>query len=147
MWLFEEIENINSKKLSSYSVETDRNKDFRRIKIMFICMLTFLLLLFLPWTQNISSKGIVTSLRPEQRPQELNSMIAGSIEKWYVKEGDLVKKGQAIASLDQRELKKRLEKELNDYMTVRWDFEQTHEDYKDYKDRYLLTDEMKRILE
>ncbi|HQO89302.1 MAG TPA: HlyD family efflux transporter periplasmic adaptor subunit [Chitinophagales bacterium] len=96
MWLFEEIENINNKKLSSYSVETDRNKDFRRIKIMFICMLTFLLLLFLPWTQNISSKGIVTSLRPEQRPQELNSMIAGSIEKWYVKEGDLVKKGDTI---------------------------------------------------
>ena len=43
MWLFEEIENINSKKLSSYSVETDRNKDFRRIKIMFICMMTFLI--------------------------------------------------------------------------------------------------------
>jgi len=58
-----------------------------------------------------------------------------------------VKKGQAIASLDQRELKKRLEKELNDYLTVRWNFEQTHEDYKEYKDNATLTDEMKRILE
>lgn len=55
-----------------------------------------LLLLFLPWTQNIRSNGEVLTLRPEQRPQTINALIGGRIEKWFVKEGDLVKKGDTI---------------------------------------------------
>jgi hypothetical protein len=47
--------------------------------------------LFLPWTQNISGKGAVTTLKPNQRPQSIQSVISGRIEKWYVKEGDFVK--------------------------------------------------------
>ncbi|NCX96327.1 MAG: HlyD family efflux transporter periplasmic adaptor subunit [Chitinophagia bacterium] len=56
-------------------------------------------LLFLPWTQNIKARGNVTTLRQEQRPQELNSTIAGKIVKWYVKEGDYLKAGDTIAQL------------------------------------------------
>ena len=52
--------------------------------------------LFLPWTQNISGSGAVTTLRPDQRPQTIHSAIAGRIEKWYVKEGDFVRKGDTI---------------------------------------------------
>ena len=63
-----------------------------------------------------------------------------------VKKGDWVKKGQAIASLDTRELRKKLDKTLNLYMTQRNSFEQTQEDYQDEKERLLLTDEIKRIL-
>ena len=55
-----------------------------------------LLILFLPWTQNIRSNGEVLTLRPEQRPQTINALIGGRIEKWFVKEGDLVKKGDTI---------------------------------------------------
>ncbi|MFC5269669.1 HlyD family secretion protein [Adhaeribacter terreus] len=57
------------------------------------------LLLFLPWTQNINSYGTVTTLRPEERPQTINSTIAGRIEKWHVREGQLVEKGDTIVSL------------------------------------------------
>ena len=53
-------------------------------------------ILFLPWTQNISGTGAVTTLRPDQRPQTIHAAIAGRIEKWYVKEGDFVKKGDTI---------------------------------------------------
>lgn len=53
-------------------------------------------LLFLPWTQNISGSGAVTTLKPNQRPQTIQSAIAGRIEKWYVQEGDFVKKGDTI---------------------------------------------------
>jgi multidrug efflux pump subunit AcrA (membrane-fusion protein) len=56
-------------------------------------------ILFLPWTQNIRSKGTVTTLRPEQRPQEVNAFIGGRVEKWFVKEGDLVKAGDTILQL------------------------------------------------
>ncbi|SHL83576.1 HlyD family secretion protein [Flavobacterium xinjiangense] len=52
--------------------------------------------LFLPWTQNVSGTGAVTTLKPNQRPQSIQSVISGRIEKWYVQEGDFVKKGDTI---------------------------------------------------
>jgi multidrug resistance efflux pump len=55
-----------------------------------------LVALFLPWTQNISGSGSVTTLKPNQRPQSIQSVISGRIEKWYVQEGDYVKKGDTI---------------------------------------------------
>lgn len=58
--------------------------------------LLLLLILFLPWTQNISGTGFVTTLKPNQRPQTIHSAIAGRLEKWYVKEGDYVNKGDTI---------------------------------------------------
>ena len=61
-----------------------------------IIMLVGLVFLFLPWTQNIRTPGYVTTLEPEQRPQKLNSIIAGQIEQWYVREGDYVEKGDTI---------------------------------------------------
>jgi len=54
------------------------------------------IIMFLPWTQNINSKGAVTTLRPEQRPQSIHSAISGRIEKWYVQEGDFVNKGDTV---------------------------------------------------
>ena len=56
-------------------------------------------MLFLPWTQNIQSKGVITALRPDERPQTIQNTIPGKIEKWYVQEGDLVKKGDTILYL------------------------------------------------
>ena len=56
-------------------------------------------MLFLPWTQNIQSNGVITALRPDERPQTIQNTIPGKIEKWYVQEGDLVKKGDTILYL------------------------------------------------
>lgn len=58
-----------------------------------------IVILLLPWTQNIRARGYVTTLRQESRPQEINSIIAGRIVKWYIKEGDRVNKGDTIAQL------------------------------------------------
>jgi len=55
-----------------------------------------LIALFLPWTQNISGTGFVTTLKPGQRPQSIQSVISGRLEKWYVQEGDFVNKGDTI---------------------------------------------------
>lgn len=60
-----------------------------------------LVMLFLPWTQNIKAKGIITSLYQEQRPQDINSPIPGRIIKWWVKEGDYVKKGDTLLQLSE----------------------------------------------
>ena len=55
-----------------------------------------LIFIFLPWTQNIRGKGALTTLKPDQRPQTIQSAIPGKIEKWYVQEGDYVEKGDTI---------------------------------------------------
>ncbi len=65
-------------------------------KIIAIVSVFGVIALFLPWTQNISGSGAVTTLKPNQRPQTIQSVISGRIEKWFVKEGDFVKKGDTI---------------------------------------------------
>jgi multidrug resistance efflux pump len=65
-------------------------------KIIWGFILLLVLFLFLPWTQNIKGSGNVTTLKPNQRPQTIHTAIAGRIEKWYVQEGDFVKKGDTI---------------------------------------------------
>ncbi|MBP6385350.1 MAG: HlyD family efflux transporter periplasmic adaptor subunit [Pseudarcicella sp.] len=62
-------------------------------------LLFFVVVLFMPWTQNIKSKGDITTLKQEHRPQKINSPIPGKINKWYVKEGDFVNKGDTILVL------------------------------------------------
>lgn len=57
------------------------------------------IILFLPWTQNISGQGEVTTLTPDQRPQTIQSPIPGRILKWYVREGDSIKKGDTIMQI------------------------------------------------
>ena len=66
---------------------------------IFICM-GFVILL-LPWTQNIQASGKVTTLYPSQRPQEVESALAGRIEKWFVNEGDTVSAGDTILHLSE----------------------------------------------
>ena len=60
-----------------------------------------LIVLFLPWTQNITGKGFLTTQKPDQRPQTIQSPIPGRIERWYVKEGDFVKKGDTILHISE----------------------------------------------
>lgn len=65
-------------------------------KIIWAFVLMLVLFLFLPWTQNIKGTGFVTTLKPNQRPQTIHTAIPGRIEKWFVQEGDFVKKGDTI---------------------------------------------------
>jgi multidrug efflux pump subunit AcrA (membrane-fusion protein) len=58
-------------------------------------------ILFLPWTQNIRSKGQITSLYQEQKPQKIYSPIAGKINRWWVKEGDFVQQGDTLAKISE----------------------------------------------
>lgn len=77
----------------------------------------------------------------------LQFQTSGRLAWVGVKEGDKVKKWQAIASLDKQDLEKRLKKTMNDYLTNRWNFEDTQDEYRSTKENFLVTDEIKRILE
>lgn len=74
-------------------------RTFARLILLFLVI--FFIFLFLPWTQNIRADGFLTTLRPEQRPQTVNAIIPGRIEKWYVREGNLVQKGDTILFLSE----------------------------------------------
>lgn len=93
--------NIKAKTDLLHKYKTVRNLDKKSHykilnRIIVIMCLVIAIVFFLPWTQNISGTGAVTTLKPGQRPQTINTTIAGKIEKWYVQEGDYVNKGDTI---------------------------------------------------
>jgi len=94
-------ENVNFSKYSAYSSTVDRKVHNFISKIMLGLAIFLVILMFLPWTQTIQGNGYVTALRPEQRPQTIQSPIPGKIEKWYIQEGDFVKKGDTILRISE----------------------------------------------
>lgn len=102
--------NISHHKVSEYiSIKNFKsgkvifNKEYHKWfkKILLVFSLLIFLILFLPWTQNITSYGNVTTLKPDQRPQTLQSQIPGRIEEWFVKEGDFIEKGDTILRISE----------------------------------------------
>ncbi|WP_200977798.1 HlyD family secretion protein [Echinicola sp. 20G] len=97
--------NISENSISKYV----KQKDFKAFKVLeefsyfkfsrravILFLLGLFVFLLLPWTQNIQTNGYVTTISPEQRPQSIQTVIAGRLEKWYVKEGDFVNKGDTV---------------------------------------------------
>ncbi len=79
-----------------------RHSYSKKIKYLgYTILITFFVILFLPWTQSVETLGKVTTLNPENRLQTINSRIAGRIEKWYVNEGDFVNKNDTIAFISE----------------------------------------------
>jgi len=70
-------------------------------RFLIALFLILIVVLFLPWTQNIFGKGYVTTLQPEKRPQTIQSPIPGKIEAWMVREGDLVHKGDTLLKISE----------------------------------------------
>lgn len=94
-------------------------------------------------TQYLTLAGKVDA----ERFVNLQFQTSGKLAWVGVKEGDSVKKWQAIASLDKAELQKQFQKTMNNYLTNRWNFEDVQDKYKQTKEDRLVTDEIKRILE
>lgn len=87
---------VDQKKYKSFHLVRGYRARRTFTRVLLICFGIFLIVLFLPWTQIIQSRGYVTTLSPDQRPQTIQSVISGRIENWFVKEGDRVKKGDTI---------------------------------------------------
>ncbi len=70
-------------------------------RFFMVVLLIFIIILFLPWQQNIRGTGKVTPFNPGNRPQTVETAIAGRIQKWYVQEGDYIEKGDTIITLSE----------------------------------------------
>jgi len=77
-------------------------KKFKTIRNWLIGIFSLVfIILFLPWQQNINGKGKVTPFAPEDRPQNVPSIISGRIEKWKVVEGQFIKKGDTLVVISE----------------------------------------------
>jgi len=92
---------INKENFKSFSKIMGRKKDRVLKRLLFSLLVMLIIILCLPWTQNISGNGRLTSLRPDQRPQSIQTVLPGKIEAWYVKEGDYVKSGDTIMRISE----------------------------------------------
>ncbi|AKM79196.1 MAG: Efflux transporter, RND family, MFP subunit [Candidatus Beckwithbacteria bacterium GW2011_GWB1_47_15] len=90
-------------------------------------------------TQTVAASGVVKS----ETQVDLKFQTSGQLAWVGVRVGDRVQKWQALASLDQRQLKKQLAQELIDYSKERNDFEEDRR--VTYQDT-LVTDTLKRVL-
>jgi multidrug resistance efflux pump len=86
---------------SSLMAVSDRGKPIKKLRIFIYISLGFIAFLFLPWTQNVRAPGKLTTLYPEQRPQTVQNVIPGRIEKWYVREGNFVNPGDTIIRISE----------------------------------------------
>ncbi|HCC84511.1 MAG TPA: hypothetical protein DEP87_02415 [Candidatus Pacebacteria bacterium] len=78
-------------------------------------------------TQTIEASGVVDA----KEKASLRFIAGGKVVYLGAKEGDDVKKWQTLATIDARDLKKRLEKNLNLYSIERNSWDQTLDDTKD----------------
>ena len=68
-------------------------------RILIVVLFIIIIIMMLPWRQTIPGRGTVTALRPQDRPQTVQNQIGGRIERWAVREGQEVKKGDTILVL------------------------------------------------
>jgi multidrug resistance efflux pump len=94
---------IDGKENNLNSVSNAYKKPYSKIikYSLFALFFSGFVILCMPWTQNIQSTGKVTTLNPENRPQDITSRIAGRVEKWFIKEGDFVHKNDTIAFISE----------------------------------------------
>ena len=76
----------------------------RVMRTVFIMLLTgfiiaLVFLIYVPWVQTTTGRGIVTTLSPNEREQTINALVTGRIEEWYVRDGAKVKKGDPIVRI------------------------------------------------
>lgn len=84
-----------------YSLRTLKTPGVGRTvaKVLMVITLIFIIFLFLPWQQNIRGKGKLTALNPKNRPQLVQSAIAGRITSWNIIEGDYVNYGDTLLTI------------------------------------------------
>lgn len=77
-----------------------------------------LLMLFLPWLQNIQGIGVLTAYQPTDRIQTINSPIDGLVSKWHIVEGAKVKTGDLLLEIRDVDpnFSKRLQEQLENNM-------------------------------
>jgi len=100
-----------------------------------------------PSRQDITNQIILSGSVSASSVANLRFQNSGKLVWVGVKVGDVVKKWQTIAKLDQAELKKSLQTQFNNYKTQLSQFQDVQDQYQSTRDKYLVTDTIQRILD
>jgi multidrug resistance efflux pump len=95
------INRLDTKSLKAFELNHQFEPYKKTARIYLVLFLLMISLTFLPWTQNIQTSGSIITLEPDKRPQTIHSIIDGRIEKWYIREGDYVSKGDTILQISE----------------------------------------------
>lgn len=81
--------------------ETKTPRIFRMVSVLIACALIagVVFLIKAPWVQTTAGAGVVTALNPNDRQQDINALVSGRIEQWFVRDGSIVKKGEPIVRI------------------------------------------------
>ncbi|MGE3609880.1 MAG: efflux RND transporter periplasmic adaptor subunit [Bacteriovoracaceae bacterium] len=95
---YEEIYAENPEKMIELHDLPEIAKLLTRLIIIFILFM-FIFLIALPWQQTSFGQGKVMAYRPQDRVQNIQATVNGRINKWFVREGSFVKKGDPIMEI------------------------------------------------
>lgn len=70
---------------------------FYILLVAFLSTLVFLI--YAPWVQTATGRGQVNTLNPNERKQDINALVPGRIEEWYVRDGSAIKAGDPIVRI------------------------------------------------
>lgn len=83
--------------LESVTVPRVMRTIFYMLLVAFLAGLAFLI--YAPWMQTASGRGAVNTLNPNERKQDINALVPGRIEEWYVRDGSAVEQGDPIVRI------------------------------------------------
>lgn len=81
------------------SIKTPRVMSAVFIMLLAAMVISVAFLIYVPWVQTTTGRGVVTTLSPNERKQDINALVPGRIEEWYVRDGSSVKKGDPIVRI------------------------------------------------
>ncbi len=67
------------------------------LSLSLLAILVFLI--YVPWVQTAAGFGSVTARNANDRLQDINALVSGRIEEWYVQDGSRVKVGDPIVKI------------------------------------------------
>ena len=99
--LYDKILGTNVTSSELYSLRALKTPEAGKILAKWLIFISAIIVicLFLPWQQNIRGTGLLTAFNPANRPQQVETAIAGRINKWDIQEGQFVNKGDTILHL------------------------------------------------
>lgn len=56
-------------------------------------------MIFAPWVQTAAGTGTVVALDPNDRLQDINALVTGRIDEWFVRDGSVVQAGDPIVKI------------------------------------------------
>jgi multidrug resistance efflux pump len=94
-------EKVYKDKLNSSQVLYTPQLSVRLAHWLLGIFLVVFVVFFLPWQQNIQSEGELTAFSPADRPQTVETAIAGRVEEWRIREGQFVNKGDTLVKISE----------------------------------------------